>query len=286
MRWATKICSRTSIAKIRQLCDSNYLPRDALLDILARAIEIDPCENENWENLVSELGAVDRAENHGKCSHHEKEVETKEGIWWGTHRVVEWSDQFFYAPTVRDDAETPEFVRNVKDVVETFLPPSFHGQHAQCVAVKKSNETPTISNPKECMGWIWNSLDYNADVDPVRTRHVIDIVTLPNKILPIKLESTQEFFDPDIKKSLALNPSCNALCMKIMVAGHLTGIQTQFVCNSVWRLAVNLWRSTQITNERMSAARNHYADGLYWLATQGIDISLHLKCRLELSESA
>ena len=71
--------------------------------------------------------------------------------------------------------------------------------------------------------------------------------------------------------------------MKILVAGHLTGVHNQFVCNSVWWFAVNLWQST--SNARMSDTRNHYADGLAWLAMHGIDISLHLQCRLMRTEA-
>ncbi len=284
LRWANTICSTTCIAKVRQLCDSNYLHRDALLGVLAGAIEHNPCAIEHWEHLVLELGAIDREENNDKCLHHEKSIESKVRRWWGAQRVVEWEDQFFHAPSVRDVAETTEFVRTVMDVVERILPyDAFHDQHGTS---NHSKDAQTISDPSGCIGWIWNPLDDTEDMDPVKTRNITDILTLPNKMTTIKLESTHELFDSGIKESLALHPSCKALCMKILVAGHLTGVQTHFVCNSVWWFAVNLWQSTQTANERMPAAGNHYADGLAWLAMRGIDISLHLKCRLKRSISA
>jgi hypothetical protein len=122
LRWATTTCSTTCIAKVRQLCDSNYLPRDALLSVLAGAIEHNPCAIEHWEHLVLELGAIDRAENNDNCLHHEKSIESKVRRWWGTQRVVEWEDQFFHAPSVRDVVETSVFVRTVMDAVERILP--------------------------------------------------------------------------------------------------------------------------------------------------------------------
>ena len=268
---------------MRQLHDSNYLPRDALLNVLAGAVEHDPCAIDHWEQLVIELGAIERVEYHDKCLHHEKSIESKEQSWWGTHRVVEWQDQFFYAPKVVDVPEKPEFVRTVTDIVETFLPPNDHGPHAQWVSAKHSKDASIIPDPIECMGWIWDPLDDEPNVEPLRTKQIIDIAILPNDMPPIKLESTQELFDPDIQENLALNPSCKALCMKILVAGHLTGVHNQFVCNSVWWFAVNLWQSA--SNARVSDTRNHYADGLAWLAMHGIDISLHLQCRLKRSEA-
>ena len=281
LRWATTTCSRNSIAKVRQLCDSDDLPRDALIDVLAGAIEHDPCDIERWNNLVIELGALDQVvKNYDKCMH-EKIIMAKEGKWWGAHRRVDWGDQFFHAPEV--PAAKLEFV---KDIVEICLPPNaFHSQQAQYMAAKQSIEAPPIPDPNECVGWIWNPLDDDADVDPLSRMHVIDIVTIHNKMPPIKLESTQELFDPAMNESLAMSPYCKALCMKILVAGHL-GFQT-YVCDSVWWFAYNLWQSTQTTEDvRMTGTRNQYADGLSWLATHGIDISLHLQCRLKRSEEA
>ena len=49
--------------KVEQLYESNYLPRDALLNVMACAIDQDPGERENWARFVRVLGHVDNKDN-------------------------------------------------------------------------------------------------------------------------------------------------------------------------------------------------------------------------------
>ena len=256
------------------------MPRDALLDVLACAIEHNPCEKEKWACLVRNLGAFESAEKYVTCRH-EKGTNLAEGRWWGAHRVAEWEDQFFHAPDILD---SHSFIgMSVKDVVATLLPNDFHIRRAQCVGANRFEGAPPIPDPKDCMGWIWDPLDNAVGVD---FDDFIDIVALPESLpATIKVESERDFsFVSEIEERLAFNPTCEALCMKILVARHM-GVQTHFVCDSIWWLAANLWQSTQESDYILSAANNHFADGLAWLSMHGIDLSLHLQCKLKRSEA-
>lgn len=94
-------------------------------------------------------------------------------------------------------------------------------------------------------------------------------------------------FEPEIQERLSCNPTCEALCMKILVACHLMGVWHPFVCNSVWWLAVKLWHSNQqSTTDQLtptSAESNIYANALAWLEMHGLDISVYIQCRLKHS---
>ena len=78
------------------------------------------------------------------------------------------------------------------------------------------------------------------------------------------------------------HPTCEAMCMKIVVASHLLGVWHPFVCNSIWLLSVKLWQSQQqtISDDKSNA----YAEGLALLKLHGIDASVYIQCRLKQSE--
>eukprot|EP00956_Cyclotella_meneghiniana_P013715 scaffold19997_cov84-Cyclotella_meneghiniana.AAC.9 len=70
-------------------------------------------------------------------------------------------------------------------------------------------------------------------------------------------------------KKLSADPMCEALCLKIVVAKYMIGEYCDFVCDSIWWMAVKHWRCVQKngTNKNTSA----YLDGLNWLScTAGI----------------
>eukprot|EP00571_Detonula_confervacea_P003509 CAMPEP_0172330690 /NCGR_PEP_ID=MMETSP1058-20130122/61511_1 /TAXON_ID=83371 /ORGANISM="Detonula confervacea, Strain CCMP 353" /LENGTH=1428 /DNA_ID=CAMNT_0013047915 /DNA_START=70 /DNA_END=4356 /DNA_ORIENTATION=+ len=285
--WANKVCSRTSITKVQKLCDeSNLLPRDALLDILARAIERDPCDRKNWARLVNALGALDIKESDAQCLH-AISLQSLEGCRWrGKHRVTEWEDQFFRAPKSTDKVVKPEFVRIVSDIVDSALFSNVrHVQNVQRMAANScGGEAITSHDPKDCMSWIWNPLEDTREVDYDRGAFVDDAL-LPMNNSTMALNSHSELlFNSEIQEQLSRNPSCEALCMKIVVACHLMGNWHPFVCNSIWWLAVKLWQSTQTTDKLMPADRNTYCDGLTWLSMHGLDISVYLQCRLKSEE--
>ena len=281
--WAVKVCSRTSIAKVQQLCELNHLPRDALLDILAGAIEHNPCDRKGWARLVEALGAVDSKGNGSRCLHTNSVQSEKGCSWWGEYRVAEWEDQFFYAPKSNAKAVKSEFVSLVSAAVEsTSLSNMSRSQIFQQKA-EEEGANNSLPCPKECMSWIWNPLEDTDDVD-YDLDGFIDDVLFPENTSTIELHSQNELLlDPEIQKRLSSNPSCEALCMKIVVACHLMGIWHPFVCNSIWRLAVKLWQSKQAKYQNGRAKRSGYDDGLAWLSMYGLDISLYLQCRLRRS---
>ena len=277
--WAVKVCSKTSMAKVHQLCESKHLPRDALLDILACAIEHNPCERNNWFRLVKTLGAVGLTRKSDTECLHGKHEQSEEGQgWWGKHRVAEWEDQFFRAPKSTAKAVKPEFVRMVSAVVDPLC------QNVQQIEDKSlEGEAISIHDPQECMEWIWNPVEDNGGMDYDRDAFMNDVL-LPANTSNIAFSSQSELlFDSEIQERLSGNPSCEALCMKIVVACHLLGAWHPFVCDSIWWLSVKLWQSTQTSDQLKPAKRNNYDDGLAWLSMHGLDISVYLQCRLEHS---
>ena len=262
--WATKVCTRASIEKVILLCESNYLPRDGLIDVLASAIERDPCEREHWARLVKALGAVEEE----NAALHSEEGHK----WWGALRVTHWEDQFFYAPFTAKAAK-----QTIVDIVSSFV--ESHVAKAERLALDPPDQALLIPAPEECLGWIWNPLEDGTDVT-----HNYDILIdgglLPQKTCASSFDSQRNsLFDSVIHERLARNPSCEALCMKIVVASHLLGVRHRFVCDSIWWLAVKLWQSSQAKEVLPLADRNQhpYAEGLTWLSMYGIDASSYFQ---------
>ena len=248
------------------LCEANFLPKDAVLDILASFVERDPCERSNWSRLVNALGAVDEDRLHS----------TKENCkWWGEHRMNHWEDQFFHAPQPTTKAMKPEFIDMVSCAVETHVHLT-----ANRLAVNPPDQAPSIPSPKECLDWIWNS---HEDVTEIVNHSFIDSLQFPDSTSTSSIDlQQQKDSHSKVHDRLVRNPTCEALCMKIVVASHLLGMRHSFVCNSIWWLAVKVWQSTQANEalKRENRRHNPYTNGLAWLSIYGIDVSCYLDRRI------
>ena len=274
--WAAKLCSEASIAKVQHLCESNHLPRDALLEILACAVERNPCESKRWVRLAQALGDV-------KLTRNVQFQEKSE--WWGKQRATEWENQFFLAPKSTTHVVKPEFVRTVSVAIDPLVGQAGPSLIAKEQTGKKSFKETAISMPKpqECMGWIWSPADDNCVKDEVSGVST-DEAFLPANTSNIEFDSHNEsLFDSETHQRFSGNTFCEALCLKTVVACHLLGARHPFVQNSVWWLSVKLWQSTQAADMRKPTNSFEYRDGLAWLTMYGVDIRMHLHCRLNHS---
>ncbi len=256
--------------------ESNYLPRDSLLDVLASAIERDPCERANWARLVDALGTV-KEENAARHLH------SQEGRkkWWGTLRVTHWEDDFFHAPEITVEAVKSDFV----DTVSSFV--ISHVAKAKHLAVQP-DDSLSIPAPEDCLNWMWNPSKDGAGVTHTHDS-LPDDELLPGKTSTSAIHSQRDLlFDSGINERIARHPNCEALCMKIVVASHLLGIQHKYVSDSIWWLAAKLWQSSQANEMIVTSSnnKNSYAEGLTWLSMYRIDTSACLlqRPRIEWSE--
>jgi len=254
-----------------------------LLDILAFAVERDPCEEKNWTRLVNMLGPIDATSNSDKCQHTLTSVQSGDGSWWGKRRVLEWEEQFFHPPKSSTKAVKPEFVRLVAAAVDSALSQTSEGRTVKRVAgtTSKAGDT-SMPNPKECLGWIWNP-QQDAIIDDYDQDVIEDM--LPTNSSEGDLNFQHMTTISEILESLSSNPMCEALCMKIIVACHLMGAWHPFVCNSIWWLAVKLWQTTQAADQSWADGRNQFSDSLVWLSMHGLNILAYLQCRLKQSKT-
>ena len=270
--------------KVEQLYESNYLPRDALLNVMACAIDQDPGERENWARFVRVLGHVDRNDNENDVCLH-MPAKFNEEHWWGKNLVAE--KEFFRVSKSALQKVKPKFVHMVAAVVDSALASFAHAKQVPRIELNVRRDMP-IPDPSECMDWIWKEDKNDMNDDDYDTAMRDNIHMLPTNTPPIS-STFQEgpLFEPEIQERLSRNPSCESLCMKILVACHLLGVWHPFVCNSVWWLAVKLWHSSQqSTTDQLKQASfesNIYANGLAWLEMHGLDISVYIQCRLKHS---
>ena len=131
------IASFLTVYKMRMPCVEEIEGfRDALLDLLARTVEENPCRRENWVHLVNALGRVD-ATRKNECLHSEEATnQERQDWWWGKDRVSTWKEEFFNLPKSAIQAVKPEFVRIVSQVVESALVNSPSEHH-----INKEEET-------------------------------------------------------------------------------------------------------------------------------------------------
>ena len=258
--------------KIQQLCESNLLPRDTLIDILASAVERNPCQRKNWARLVKTLGALPASKETDEEGLHEKQIEADGDQQWKTRqRVVDWEDEFFLTPKSAIKLVKPEFVRMVTTAVGNALPSTKSHQRDAHVAPGVA----TMPNPTECIRWICDPVQDNGVVFDQGA--VVKDSMLPGIMMPNELQDDTRS-DPD-QELLPHDPACEALCMEIVVASHLMGAYHPFVCNSVWWLALKLWQSTDTLNGN----ENSFVDAISWLSSYGLDSSVYLRCRLNQS---
>ena len=259
------------------MCESNYLPRDALLDALAKSVEQDPCDRMKWVQLIKALRGVHTKESGDVCLHAIKSEE-HEHSWWGKDRAAEWEELYFSQPKSATQLVKSKFVDAVAAVVESALSSLDATPQSDTVKeMKYSNDNVSIPDPKECMGWIWNPLEDTAEVN--RDLSLLDI--LPSNINVSTSQEEEVIVQSEYQERLSHKPSCEAICMKIIVACHMLGKYHPFVCNSIWWLAVKLWH---VQKTRLVIEDSVYYNGLAWLSECGLDISIYIQCRLENSE--
>ena len=260
--------------KVQRLCESNLLPRDALIEILAIAVERNPCQRRNWARLVKSLGALPSSTDTNKECLHDKQAEFDEVQQWKTRqRAFEWEDQFFYTPTSATKLVKPEFVRIVTAAVEKALPSMKTNGVCSC-----GGGAVSMPDPIECMGWICDPGKDNA-MEFDQGAVVNDSLLPENTILNALDHQNEPECDSEILGRLKHNPSCEALCMKIVVASHLIGAYHPFVCNSIWWLALKLWQSC----DKFDGKENSFVNAFSWLSSYGLDSSVYLRCRLNQS---
>ncbi len=137
-----------------------------------------------------------------------------------------------------------------------------------------------IHDPEECMGWIWNLAEESGNMEYDHDAYKYFALLPANSSENAFNSQSSLRFDSNIKKRLSSNPSCEALCMRIVAAGHLLGAFHPFVCDSIWWLSVKLWQSARASR---TAEGNCYSNGIVWLSMHGLDISAYLRCRLKRS---
>ena len=184
------------------------LSLDNLLDVLARAIEINPSNPRQWYQLVNTL----TSENHAPLG----DADQSAKCWWALRRQ-DWNDNFFHSPKSSTTKVKSEFVSIVLDMIGSDL-----------FVMKEEADNGSIH-------------DYQHD------------------------------------RPLSLDPICEALCLRVVVAYHMFGV-CSFVCDSIWWISVKRWKSKQQGNNN-----DAYLDGLKWLSSQRLCIVEYLAKRREQS---
>jgi len=258
------------------LCESNYLPRDVLLDTLAKSVEQDPCDRMKWVQLVKFLGSVNTNESGDICVHTTKSKE-HDHSWWGKDRAAAWEELYFHQPKSVTQMVKAKFVDIVAAVVDSTLSSLDTAVRIDTMKEIQHINNVSIHDPKECMGWIWNPQKDTTEVN--NDLGLLDV--LPSNIDVSTLQEEDVIFDSKFQDILSHKPSCEALCMKIIVACHMLGKHHPFVCNSIWWLAVKLW---QQQDKQGAVIEDTCYNGLAWLIEHGLDISVYIQCRLKNSE--
>ena len=287
-----------SIARVQHLYETKQIPLDTMLDVLACAVERNPNDRNLWIRLVNMLRSKGKLECDDECNVHTNNTPEScayhmdihgDRWWWGKSRKLEWEDQFFYAPKTSRTRVKPEFVRMVLGIIE--LP---WLSNSQCLKSESTTDPSSvdkaaiIDDPKQCMNWLFrltknNDIETDEDKslkstsahDELLPTHISYVVC--SRKDPIIIDSSLK----EIEDRLSTNPSCEALCLKIAVACHLVGVSHPFVVNTIWWLAVKLWRSHQ-PNRQQQQTRDGVSDGLHWLSLHGLNIPeiLHKKLTL------
>jgi hypothetical protein len=204
-------CSENAVAKVQALYQSKEIALEYLLDVLARAVEINPSDKASWYRLVNSLADLEQVS---------PEVERSKGgvdgdipgQCWCKERCNEWQESYFQSPPSSSEVVKSEFVSMVIDAIDLDF-----------VSIKLYNDTNVL------------------------------------------------------EEQLSTCPECEALCLRIVVAYHMSG-KCSFVCNSIWWLSVKQWKSNQ-----QGDTSNIYLIGLKWLTLHGFNIIEYLISRIESS---
>ena len=276
-KWAYKDCSDAAIASVHALYEINQIPLNYLLDVLARAVESDPCNKVHWYQLVNILSATKSLLATKVCSL-QCEVSTGEeddGESWCQKYRLKWEDDFFHSPPHSTLMVKPEFVTMVLDAIDF----EFSAASGMCVDDRPENSQLAkgqafTSSLQCCLDWIWTS-SYDDTLQEGLSSGLVDSTLLPTHA-PKVTKTRNDFLDKNLslkmtQDKLCNDPTCEALCLRVFVAYHMFG-DCDFVWNSIWWLAVKHWKANQ-----QSHSSNVYYVGLNWLNLQGINIRKNLE---------
>mmetsp|Transcript_22916 Transcript_22916/g.45794 ORF Transcript_22916/g.45794 Transcript_22916/m.45794 type:complete len:1492 (+) Transcript_22916:238-4713(+) len=284
-RWAIKLGSISSMARVKHLYESNEIPRDSFLHVLVSTIERRPGDREIWMHLINVLGAVS----------HEKTINIKNyqdveksilGSWWDRIRATRWEEDFFYAPKSASTPVKPKFVHIVLDAIATLQWPTKHALRAKRKREKLYTLSDKVAMFEEanqcCTNWISHWTDEDLLTESEVEHFKVDFNSLPrkhnSKVFGTNYNDHINHSLREIQDRLSISPSCEAMCFKIVAACHLIGVHHNFVLDSVWWLSVKLWQSqTRKQKQPTEIAK----DALYWLTLRGLDIPKILRIKLE-----
>ncbi|KAL3798573.1 hypothetical protein HJC23_011877 [Cyclotella cryptica] len=269
-KWAYKDCCDDAIARVQSLYEKDHIPLNYLLDILARAVESEPCNTVHWYRLVHFLGATTTVPVVKVCSPQGNNGET-----WCQKYKSEWEGNFFHSPPHSTLMAKPDFVTMVLDAIDL----DFFATNSKCVDSRSKNSQfpkggPFTSSLQCCLDWIWTS-SYDDSVQESLSSSLVDTTRLPTYVSKVT-QTTSDFLDQNlslknIQEQLCNDPTCEAICLRVFVAHHMFG-DCDFVCNSIWWLAVKQWKA-----KLKSCAPNGYIIGLHWLHLQGLDIRQYIE---------
>ena len=250
-----------------------------MLDLLARAVDNDPCNTVHWYRLVNILSATESVLATKICSLQceSRTGEEDDGESWCQKYRLKWENDFFHSPPHSTLMVKPEFVTMVLDAIDLEI---------SATSGMYGDDRPTnsqlakgiafTSSLQFSLDWIWTS-SYDDTLQESLPSSLVDSTLLPTHA-PKVTKTTNDFLDKNLslkmtREQLCNDPTCEALCLRVFVAYHMFG-DCDFVWNSIWWLAVKHWKGNQ-----QSDSSNAYYVGLNWLNLHGIDIRRTLETK-------
>ena len=228
-----------AINKVQGLYDSQQLKLGNFLDVLVRAVEVNPSNTAIWYKLVHTLVTARHlpTQTNNLKSEDEANDDVKlndDQCWWMSRKYV-WREDYFISPPSSSVLVKPEFASIVLDAIDADL-------------FFIENEHSDQDNFSD----IYKSTIFLADTNPPCSDH--------------KRNSFDTF-----KEQLSTDPLCESICLRIVIAYHMFG-DCGFVRDSIWWLAVKHWKSKQ-----RGHTANAYFTSLKWLSLWGFDVLAHLR---------
>ena len=206
------------------------------------AVERDPSDKNNWMRFVEVLGSIE----------YSGDGVPSIGRLLGSQRVAIWSEDFFVAIGPSQ--------------VQMSLIHSFLVAHSKLCEDRRSEKRESFRrdsayrDPQLCMNWLHGTNDARQnDIHYTYDFGKLDI--LDHLFHPCNTLKT----NGDTHK---LSPPVEAICMKMVVAGHILGADCTFIRSSIWQLAVK-WQSRQNAS---GESEDEFGAAILWLKSCGLDI--------------
>ena len=238
-QWALRHGSQASLTAAEDYCH-----RERCLNVAARAVERDPSDRNNWMRFVEVLGTIENSGN----------VPPRIDHLLGSQRVAKWKEDFFV------DIGSPQ------EPTQTSLMHEFLSAHSNLREQGLSQKRGLFRrdfihrDPCLCTNWLRGT---NADQDEIQ--YAYDFGKLDN------LDHLSQPFNA-AKTSLDehnLSPPVEAICIKMVAAGHILGPDCTFIRSSIWRLA-DKWQSRQRTSDE---SEGEFGGAILWLKSYGLDMN-------------